>query len=208
MSAVRATWDKLVGYYKVNHATDLEALNPPAMPEELKALEKALPSSIMRLPLPYVEFLKIHNGAKGRKATNGDMAIFSIIAWEPLSVIEVLKNHEYLDFEMAEGTFGDNRAKAGDGVKAMWWNTKWLPIMENASGDHICIDFDPAPGGKIGQIIHYYHDWEDRRVIADDFGKWFEIAVTEHIALSEKWKAEKAERAKSRIPAWLQWIFK
>ncbi|MHC8969851.1 SMI1/KNR4 family protein [Priestia aryabhattai] len=39
-------------------------------------------------------------------------------------------------------------------------------------GDDICIDLDPAEGGKNGQIITFWHDWAQREVIADSLEEW------------------------------------
>ena len=37
-------------------------------------------------------------------------------------------------------------------VKNQMWNLQWIPILD-AEGEKIQIDLDPAPGGKIGQVI-------------------------------------------------------
>ena len=53
------------------------------------------------------------------------------------------------------------------------WNLRWLPVT-GGSGNHYCVDLDPAPGGTIGQIIWFEHDAGPIRVVASGFTAWLE----------------------------------
>jgi cell wall assembly regulator SMI1 len=206
MSKIREAFAKIEAYYKANNARDLEALNPPATMKDIQVLEKKLPSP-HRLPISYVEWLKMHNGADSYRVK--PVANFEFGPWEPMSITEVIDAWETLngDLEDEPGYKG-----VGDkGVKSVWWNPKWIPIFANPSGDYLVIDLDPAPGGKIGQIVHYWHDYDGRKVFAVDFEECFVNLVDYHIDQTEKHKEQREKEkttggTKSRLPAWLSWM--
>ncbi|CAI8774360.1 hypothetical protein EMIT0210MI2_11355 [Priestia megaterium] len=37
---------------------------------------------------------------------------------------------------------------------------------------------DPDEGGKVGQIITFWHDWEQREVIADSIEEWVTATIS------------------------------
>jgi cell wall assembly regulator SMI1 len=43
-----------------------------------------------------------------------------------------------------------------------WWRRSWVPFLDNGNGDHLCLDLAAEDGGEPGQIIIFWHDWEDR----------------------------------------------
>jgi cell wall assembly regulator SMI1 len=53
-----------------------------------------------------------------------------------------------------------------------WWNSRWVPLTENECGDMICLDFAPAPGGIVGQVIDWWHEQGPTRVLAPSFEEW------------------------------------
>ena len=71
------------------------------------------------------------------------------------------------------------------GVRADFWNPRWVPLLGNALDESavrtvVFADFDPAPGGQMGQLvlktIRYsqaqgYHG-ADRRVLAPSVAAW------------------------------------
>jgi cell wall assembly regulator SMI1 len=56
-------------------------------------------------------------------------------------------------------------------IKPVWWNPLRLPLTDN-SGDHILADFDPAEGGRLGQILEHSHEVGPERILAPSFGAW------------------------------------
>ena len=53
-----------------------------------------------------------------------------------------------------------------------WWRRGWIPFLSNGGGDHLCLDTDGEGGGKPGQLIAFWHDWEDRAVEWPTFDAW------------------------------------
>lgn len=66
---------------------------------------------------------------------------------------------------------GDDITK--DPIQPVWWNPKWVQFID-ASCDGACIDFDPLPGGTVGQIIFRDHEIGPTHVIAPSFREWLE----------------------------------
>ena len=64
-------------------------------------------------------------------------------------------------------------------IKPFIWNSKWIPIADNGAGDYLCMDMDPTEAGTIGQVLYYWHDWEDRSLDANSFFEFIEICLLE-----------------------------
>jgi cell wall assembly regulator SMI1 len=61
-----------------------------------------------------------------------------------------------------------------DPIKPFPWNLKWIPLTEVGGGGHYCVDLDPAPGGRVGQIIYFYTAIGPIRIVATGFAEWLE----------------------------------
>ena len=57
-------------------------------------------------------------------------------------------------------------------IRTDWWNTKWIPFVDNEQGDQLCVDLNPAKGGKKGQVIDWWHEKGAYKVVADSVGEW------------------------------------
>jgi cell wall assembly regulator SMI1 len=69
---------------------------------------------------------------------------------------------------------GSASEPTGPGIKTDWWSPGWIPLTYDGSGNHDCLDLDPAPGGTAGQIIEFWHDDAERRILAPGFRDWLE----------------------------------
>lgn len=71
------------------------------------------------------------------------------------------------------GTFGENNhGEPGRGVQKKWWIAEWVPVSYDGSGNHHVVDVAPAPRGKHGQIVDFWHDEASRKVVAPSFLAW------------------------------------
>ena len=59
-------------------------------------------------------------------------------------------------------------------------NILWIPITYDGSGNHYCVDMDPAPDGTSGQIITMWHDGGERELMADSFTDWLTRLADEY----------------------------
>lgn len=141
-------------------------LNPGIDEKEIKALETGIGT---QLPEDVIAFYKVHNGQSTESAglMNGEELLSAERIYD-----EWLVWKDLLDNKDFEGKDGPYRSDPESGIKNDWWNPMWIPITYNGSGDHICIDLDPAEGGKKGQIIMMWHDDPQRTLEAGSFKEW------------------------------------
>lgn len=58
-------------------------------------------------------------------------------------------------------------------IRRKWWNSSWVPFTWDGGGDHLCLDFDPAPGGTPGQVICFSHEIGPVNVVAENWRAFF-----------------------------------
>lgn len=115
------------------------------------------------LPLPE-DFKLFYKWKNGQPHTSHN-ELFHV--WILMSVKNIIDTCQMMN-ELLEG---------GDFHKNNWWNVRWLPFLERCTGDHWCLDFEGSFGGKPGQIIEFWHDWDSRDILCPDFYKWLEELV-------------------------------
>lgn len=76
-----------------------------------------------------------------------------------------------------EGAFTGRSSKPIGPIRPDWWNERWIPIVANLSGDLVCVDMDPAPGGVEGQFIEWGHETGAYGVLAENFAEWLSGVV-------------------------------
>ena len=59
-------------------------------------------------------------------------------------------------------------------IKQRYADLKWIPICEDGSGNHIGVDLAPDVNGKMGQVINFGRDEDDKHVLADSLKTFFE----------------------------------
>jgi cell wall assembly regulator SMI1 len=162
-------WKKIEQWIKDNHPAMMDTLNPGATEEDFLKFQ-----SIVGIELPddFKNFLSIHNGQTWThlKLFNGDrlLSIDDILhdwnSWK--DVLPAIDAQCREDFGMPASSLPEN------GIKDDWWNSAWIPITSNGSGDSFCIDLDPTSEGQSGQIIRMWHDVPERELLAPSFGEW------------------------------------
>jgi cell wall assembly regulator SMI1 len=171
-NVVADAWARLEGWLQENWAEGLAALQPPATDAQIATLESALG---VVLPADYVASLKCHDGQ------------FEASAWifdqgELLSADAVLAQWKIWRELLDDGDFEDGRSDPHPGIRDDWWNDKWIPFTHNGGGDHLCLDLDPAEGGRAGQVIAMWHDMAERERQGESFGAWFARYVDDVLA--------------------------
>lgn len=138
----------------------IENLNEGATDENLNLLEKTINA---KLPESFKEFYKIHDGQ------SGGPGMFD--CEEFLSIDRIIDEYsiwkKLLDQNKLQGT-----SNPDEGIKNNWWNSLWIPITYDGSGNHYCLDLDPSEEGHYGQIIRMWHDDSERTLEADSFLEW------------------------------------
>lgn len=156
-------WEILEVWLKANNPTLMADLNPPASDADIQELEKKIG---LKLPKNFIECLKVHNGQKGE-------AEWLFSGLEFLSSQRILDEWAIWKNLLDGGDFDGSKAKPDAGIQSVWWSPKWIPFTYNGAGDHLCLDLDPAGGGRAGQVITLWHDDGARKKKADSFAQWF-----------------------------------
>lgn len=109
----------------------------------------------LRLPEPFRAFYGWRNGQEPTcSASFQNNRMFS-------SLEEIAATKEMLD-GMIGSDFEDPR----------WWRRGWVPFLANGGGDHLCLDVAAEDGGEPGQLVAFWHDWEDRSMKFPSFEAW------------------------------------
>jgi cell wall assembly regulator SMI1 len=157
---------RLDAWYAANLDPDRYVFNPPATDAQLDAFEQLVG---LKLPRSYWQLYKWHDGE------NDDR-------WGHIYGLPLLPlKHATADWNswktvLAES--GGNRyAVKGaswpeDAVDPAYINPGWIPLTGDGSGGHIGLDFDPWPGGRVGQVILYGRDEDVKVVLAESLGQF------------------------------------
>lgn len=132
-------------------------LQPGATNASLDAFEARFS---LRLPEPFRAFYHWRNGQElSCSASFEHNRRFS-------SLEEIADTKEMLD-GMIGSDFEDPR----------WWRRGWVPFLANGGGDHLCLDLTAEDGGAPGQLVTFWHDWDNRSIKYPSFEAWLEQLV-------------------------------
>lgn len=165
-------WQRIIERGAMYEENFKECLNlqPGATEEELQLLEETLK---VKLPEEVRNFYKMYNGQVWEA---GVLAFVRNLMLSP--IYEIINNWSFLQEEL--DLEDDLELDIEEGIKPFFWNSKWIPIAENGGGDYLCIDTDPSEEGVVGQVLYYWHDWENRSVEAKSFFEFIEICLEEN----------------------------
>ena len=151
-------WHRILAWLEANAPDLLDALEPPAERAELAEAEARLS---MRFPTALRAFYALQNGTIAFgvfPALDDDQSAFGPLPLEEVEFIELDEDSE----EMTQAAF-----EVDAGVRPEFWNANWIPFAAAADrGDFLMLDLAPARGGRIGQVIEWRHDTNERRLVA------------------------------------------
>ncbi|NTX51038.1 ankyrin repeat domain-containing protein [Myxococcus sp. CA039A] len=151
-----SVWKRIGAWAARRNPTYAEQLasTRPSTEARVVALEKALGTP---LPLDFRAFL-LRFGGGAPAGTPG----LSVSEYEVLPVDQILSTWKGLRKLVEKGTFKKAEphelSKSQKDVKWTWWHPGWVPFAQDGGGNLKCVDLDPGPEGKRGQVI----GWEIR----------------------------------------------
>ncbi len=159
-------WKRIEKWLEQHLSNMSKGLSPAATDEQIRSAEQLLG---VKFPDDMKESFSIHDGQSGRATPLvGEWQLFSlkymVSDWQAMK--ELFDAGDLSSDGISIETIGP--------VQAQWWNPKWIEIATNGAGDLYCVDFDPAPGGTVGQIVVFWHMVSKRQVIATSFRAWLE----------------------------------
>ena len=138
--------------------------NPPARDADIDALERMVG---LRLPQGYRQLYRWHDG-------ENDDRWGHFYGLPLLSLKQVAA--EWDAWNKVVRSFGGNRyivpgaSFPAGAVDPAYSNPRWIPLTADGSGGSIGLDFDPWPGGRVGQVILFGRDEDVKVVIAPSLG--------------------------------------
>ncbi len=75
-------------------------------------------------------------------------------------------------------------------VKRVYLDRAWIAFASDIGGNALCLDFDPMPGGTIGQVILFDHEDAMRIWLAPNFEAWLNRVVSDLEAGRLIWNEE------------------
>ena len=157
---------RLDAWYAANLPADKYVFNPPADDAQIDALQEIVGHE---MPQSYRQLYRWHDGEDGDR-------------WGHIYGLPILPLHhaaaEWRQWKKTLADIGGNPYAIPGGawpqgaVDPAYTNPGWIPLTADGSGGHIGLDFDPWPGGRVGQIILFGRDEDVKVVLAESLGQF------------------------------------
>ena len=161
-------WNAIKAWYAEHLPEVLGSLNPGISERALSEFEDELEREVGRRLPQSLRDVYLQNNGQDRTTVCG-----TFFGLEFLSLEEVRRNwRDWCDIarepfyaEMIEfSTFYPKRA-----IQHKYACTGWIPFAHDGGGNHLGTDVSPEPAGKVGQIINFGPDEDNKFVIAPSF---------------------------------------
>ncbi|MDB5346401.1 MAG: hypothetical protein JWP89_4778 [Schlesneria sp.] len=159
-------WKQIESWLSANTPEAALSLPPGASPAAFAQAEQVLGYA---LPGEVKEFLAIHDGSAG--IWLHDRGVF-------MSLSEILSAWDQ-EFDLWGDGNNDEWATPAGPIQKKWFARMWLPILNQWTGDYVCIDLDPPKGGQPGQLFQWNHDGGPISVIESSLTDLLSEFVTE-----------------------------
>ncbi|HWG44665.1 MAG TPA: SMI1/KNR4 family protein [Gemmataceae bacterium] len=149
--------DQLDGYLARCRPDYYRQLQPGVSEQALDTFQSQVG---VKLPPLFLHLYKWRNGQDADCSANlTDNWMFTPIE-EVISIKETLDGMIGTDFE-----------------EPNWWSRGWVPFLSNGGGDHLCLDLTAEFGGVPGQLVSFWHDWDNRSVKFPSMEAWLQAVV-------------------------------
>lgn len=157
---------RLDAWYAAHLPPEKYAFNPPATDAQIDAFEQVVG---IAMPRSWRQLYKWHDGENDDR--RGHIYGLPILPLEQAA-------RDWQQWQRTLAEFGGNRYPVpGAGwpegaVDPAYVNPKWIPLTNDGSSGNIGLDFDPWPGGRVGQVILFGRDEDVKVVLAESLGRF------------------------------------
>ena len=169
-------YDRLERWLATYRPAILANLLPPAHERELRLLETTIGAS---LPPSLVSLYRWRNGQRdlGQGGPFYGLAFLSIAdvieQWEVWRGVEDMPESDMRSLDESQSSVVPGV------VKELYTNRLWIPIAHDWGGNHIGVDLDPGPSGRVGQVINFGRDEEAKFVLGQTVEDFIDRIATE-----------------------------
>lgn len=161
---IRPVLARLDAWYAAHLPPDQYKWNPPATADQIAAFEKTVGRT---MPEAWTQLYRWHNGENDDRLGH----VYGL----PLLTLQFAADEWKAWQEVLDDFKGNRYAIPGSGwpvgaVDPAYINPAWIPLTADGSGNSIGLDFDPWPGGRVGQVILYGRDEDVKAVLAESLG--------------------------------------
>lgn len=158
---MRELWTRIEVWLQAHVRSEANVLSPGAAEEEIAATERFLGVSF---PEDVRASFRLHDGQSGGP--------WLVRGCELLSLGRIREEWNAWKELLDRGTFENFRSDSDGRVVEDWWHARWVPLTHDGAGNHYCLDLNPGPKGRAGQIIQMWHDDSERSVVAPSYRAW------------------------------------
>jgi cell wall assembly regulator SMI1 len=152
----------------------LANLQPPATDAELAMLRDRIGAT---LPDALIRLYRWKNGQRELRRAGPFYGLAFLSIHDALNQWEAWKS---LADDDPEYTMEPSGTSVVPGVvKEVYVNLSWIPFAYDWGGNHIGVDLDPGPNGRVGQVINFGRDEDTRFVLGATVDDFIERIVTE-----------------------------
>jgi len=170
------SYERLERWLATHRPEILESLLPPADDAELARLEAAIGAT---LPPSFRDLYRWRNGQRDQHGGVfyglGFLGIPGVISqWETWN--EVSEDLSESDMRSLD----ESQSSVVPGVvRERYLNRLWIPFAQDWGGNHIGVDLDPGPNGRVGQVINFGRDEEAKFVLGQTMDDFIDRIATE-----------------------------
>lgn len=192
-------WVEIIEILRRERLLSAAMLNSGASSEELAALERHVG---MTLPTSLRQFLSEHNG-QSNKAKFGIYKGSQILSTD--GICAQWDTWKGIDSELMNADCAEFMSSKPEGViKSMYTNQRWIPLTHDWAGNHVGLDFDPDTRGKIGQVIAFGRDQDEKVLLADSFDEFLHNFASE-LRITD-WKFADEHREATELATEAQYV--
>jgi cell wall assembly regulator SMI1 len=164
---MKAIWDRIHRWLKVHAPDVLASLRPGATQARLREVEDTIGAA---LPEEVRRAYGFHDGQATSRRYG--CAPGFLYGWEWLSLNRMLSDWKCSKGLLDDGHFEGVNSEPKGPIRADWWHPRWITVTVDGGGGQRCIDLAPRRGGRVGQVISWWHDSGAGVVLAPNFRVW------------------------------------
>jgi cell wall assembly regulator SMI1 len=149
---------RLDAWYAAHLPPDKYAFNPPASDADIDAFERLVG---IKLPTSYRALYRWHDGEEDDRW--GHIYGLPLVSLKRAASDWIQWNKSLAELGGNPYMFPSGSWPPGE-VDRAYINRRRIPLTQDGSSNHIGLDFDPWPNGRVGQVIIYGRD-EDVKVV-------------------------------------------